>query len=135
MSNKKKRSWLSRLGFKSKEEKLALEASKKAEEDKIIDSKMAEKMAVINAAALKASHQEDTKNSSSEKLPTVNAEKSENKLKTEAAKKKKINQKNKQSVKLTNNSDAHKKLPPKNEGSNKSKDSNIDNEKIDNEKI
>ena len=129
MSDKKKRSWLSRLGFKSKEEKLALEASKKAEEDKIIDSKMAEKMAVINAAALKASHQEDTKNSSSEKLPTVNAEKSENKLKTEAAKKKKINQKNKQSVKLTNNSDAHKKLPPKNEGSNKSKDSNIDNEK------
>ncbi|MDG1522119.1 MAG: signal recognition particle-docking protein FtsY [Hellea sp.] len=134
MSDKKKRSWLSRLGFKSKEEKLALEASKKAEEDKIIDSKMAEKMAVINAAALKASHQEDTKNSSSEKLPTVNAEKSENKLKTEAAKKKKINQKNKQSVKLTNNSGAHKKLPPKNEGSNKSKDSNIDNEKIDNEK-
>ncbi|MDG1142657.1 MAG: signal recognition particle-docking protein FtsY, partial [Hellea sp.] len=129
MSDKKKRSWLSRLGFKSKEEKLALEASKKAEEDKIIDSKMAEKMAVINAAALKASHQEDTKNSSSEKLPTVNADKSENKLKTEAAKKKKINQKNKQSVKLTNNSDAHKKLPPKNEGSNKSKDSNIDNEK------
>ena len=129
MSDKKKRSWLSRLGFKSKEEKLALEASKKAEEDKIIDSKMAEKMAVINAAALKASHQEDAKNSSSEKLPTVNAEKSENKLKTEAAKKKKINQKNKQSVKLTNNSDAHKKLPPKNEGSNKSKDSNIDNEK------
>ena len=129
MSDKKKRSWLSRLGFKSKEEKLALEASKKAEEDKIIDSKMAEKMAVINAAALKASHQEDTKNSSSEKLPTVNAEKSENKLKTEAAKKKKINQKNKQSVKLTNNSGAHKKLPPKNEGSNKSKDSNIDNEK------
>ena len=129
MSNKKKRSWLSRLGFKSKEEKLALEASKKAEEDKIIDSKMAEKMAVINAAALKASHQEDTNNSSSEKLPTVIAEKSENKLKTEAAKKKKINQKNKQPVKLTNNSDAHKKLPPKNEGSNKSKDSNIDNEK------
>jgi len=129
VSDKKKRSWLSRLGFKSKEEKLALEASKKAEEDKIIDSKMAEKMAVINAAALKASHQEDTKNSSSEKLPTVNAEKSENKLKTEAAKKKKINQKNKQPVKLTNNSDAHKKLPPKNEGSNKSKDSNIDNEK------
>ena len=129
MSDKKKRSWLSRLGFKSKEEKLALEASKKAEEDKIIDSKMAEKMAVINAAALKASHQEDTKNSSSEKLPTVNAEKSENKLKTEAAKKKRINQKNKQPVKLTNNSDAHKKLPPKNEGSNKSKDSNIDNEK------
>ena len=129
MSDKKKRSWLSRLGFKTKEEKLALEASKKAEEDKIIDSKMAEKMAVINAAALKASHQEDTKNSSSEKLPTVNAEKSENKLKTEAAKKKKINQKNKQPVKLTNNSDAHKKLPPKNEGSNKSKDSNIDNEK------
>ena len=88
MSDKKKRSWLSRLGFKTKEEKLALEASKKAEENKIIDSKMAEKMAVINAAALKASHQEDTNNSSSEKLPTVIAEKSENKLKKEGVKKK-----------------------------------------------
>jgi fused signal recognition particle receptor len=133
VSDKKKRSWLSRLGFKSKEEKLALEASKKAEEEEIIDSKMAEKMALINAAALKASHQEDTKNLSSEKLPTVNAEKSENNLKTEASnkkiKKQKSNQKNKQPVKLTNNSDSHKKLPPKNEDSNKSKVSNINNEK------
>jgi fused signal recognition particle receptor len=133
VSDKKKRSWLSRLGFKSKEEKLALEASKKAEEEKIIDSKMAEKMALINAAALKASHQEDTKNLSSEKPPTVNAEKSENSLKTEASnkkiKKQKSNQKNKQSVKLTNNSKTHKKTPPKNEDSNKSKVSNINNEK------
>lgn len=133
MSDKKKRSWLSRLGFKSKEEKRALEASKKAEEEKIIDSKMAEKMALINAAALKASHQEDTKNLSSEKLPTVNAEKSENNLKTEASnkkiKKQKSNQKNKKPVKLTNNSDSHKKTPPKNEDSNKSKVSNINNEK------
>ena len=129
MSDKKKRSWLSRLGFKTKEEKLALEASKKAEENKIIDSKMAEKMAVINAAALKASHQEDTNNSSSEKLPTVIAEKSENKLKKEGVKKKKLNKKNTQPVKLTNNSDAQKKLPPKNQSSDKSKDSNIDNEK------
>jgi fused signal recognition particle receptor len=129
VSDKKKRSWLSRLGFKTKEEKLALEASKKAEENKIIDSKMAEKMAVINAAALKASHQEDTNNSSSEKLPTVNVGKSENKLKTEGVKKKKLNKKNKQPVKLTNNSDAQKKLLPKNESSDKSKDSNIDNEK------
>jgi len=129
VSDKKKRSWLSRLGFKTKEEKLALEASKKAEENKIIDSKMAEKMAVINAAALKASHQEDTNNSSSEKLPTVNVGKSENKLKTEGVKKKKLNKKNKQPVKLTNNSDAQKKLLPKNQSSDKSKDSNIDNEK------
>jgi fused signal recognition particle receptor len=133
VSDKKKRSWLSRLGFKSKEEKLALEASKKAEEEKIIDSKMAEKMALINAAALKASHQEDTKNLSSEKPPTVNAEKSENSLKTEASnkkiKKQKSNQKNKQPVKLTNNSKTHKKTPPKNEDSNKSKVSNINNEK------
>lgn len=133
MSDKKKRSWLSRLGFKSKEEKLALEASKKAEEEKIIDSKMAEKMALINAAALKASHKEDTKNLSSEKPPTVNAEKSENSLKTEASnkkiKKQKSNQKNKQPVKLTNNSETHKKTPPKNEDSNKSKVSNINNEK------
>jgi fused signal recognition particle receptor len=133
VSDKKKRSWLSRLGFKSKEEKLALEASKKAEEEKIIDAKMAEKMALINAAALKASHQEDTKNLSSEKPPTVNAEKSENSLKTEASnkkiKKQKSNQKNKQPVKLTNNSETHKKTPPKNEDSNKSKVSNINNEK------
>lgn len=133
MSDKKKRSWLSRLGFKSKEEKLALEASKKAEEEEIIDSKMAEKMALINAAALKASHQEDTKNLSSEKPPTVNAKKSENSLKTEASnkkiKKQKSNQKNKQPVKLTNNSETHKKTPPKNEDSNKSKVSNINNEK------
>ena len=133
MSDKKKRSWLSKLGFKSKEEKLALEASKKAEEEKIIDSKMAEKMALINAAALKASHQEDTKNLSSEKPPTVNAEKSENSLKTEASnkkiKKQKSNQKNKQPVKLTNNYETHKKTPPKNEDSNKSKVSNINNEK------
>jgi len=133
VSDKKKRSWLSRLGFKSKEEKLALEASKKAEEEKIIDSKMAEKMALINSAALKASHQEDTKNLSSEKPPTVNAEKSENSLKTEASnkkiKKQKSNQKNKQPVKLTNNSETHKKTPPKNEDSNKSKVSNINNEK------
>jgi len=133
VSDKKKRSWLSRLGFKSKEEKLALEASKKAEEEKIIDSKMAEKMALINAAALKASHQEDTKNLSSEKPPTVNAEKSENSLKTEASnkkiKKQKSNQKNKQPVKLTNNSETHKKTTPKNEDSNKSKVSNINNEK------
>jgi fused signal recognition particle receptor len=94
---------------------------------------MAEKMALINAAALKASHQEDTKNLSSEKPPTVNAEKSENSLKTEASnkkiKKQKSNQKNKQPVKLTNNSETHKKTPPKNEDSNKSKVSNINNEK------
>jgi fused signal recognition particle receptor len=90
---------------------------------------MAEKMAVINAAALKASHQEDTNNSSSEKLPTVNVEKSEKKLKTGGVKKKKLNKKNKQPVKLTNNSDTQKKLPPKNESSNKSKDSDIDSEK------
>jgi fused signal recognition particle receptor len=90
---------------------------------------MAEKMAIINAAALKASHQEDTNNSSSEKLPKVIAEKSENKLKKEGVKKKKLNKKNKQPVKLTNNSDAQKKLPPKNQSSDKSKDSNIDNEK------
>jgi fused signal recognition particle receptor len=94
---------------------------------------MAEKMALINAAALKASHKEDTKNLSSEKLPTVNAEKSENNLKTEASnkkiKKQKSNQKNKKPIKLTNNSDSHKKTPPKNEDSNKSKVSNINNEK------
>ena len=56
-----------------------------------------------------------------------------NSLKTEASnkkiKKQKSNQKNKKPVKLTNNSDSHKKTLPKNEDSNKSKVSNVNNEK------
>ena len=47
MSDKKKRSWLSRLGFKTKEEKLALEASKKAEENKIIEPKWPKKWLLL----------------------------------------------------------------------------------------
>ena len=117
MSDKKKRSWLSRLGFKSKEEKLALEAARKAEEDKIIDAKMAEKMAVINAAALKASHQEDTQQTSTKNPPLVSPEKVEKQAEKKATipktKKIKSGQKNKKPLKLTNKSNIQKKFPLK----------------------
>ena len=134
MSDKKKRSWLSRLGFKSKEEKLALEAARKAEEDKIIDAKMAEKMAVINAAALKASHQEDTQNTSTKNPPFVSPEKVEKQAEKKATipktKKIKSGQKNKKPLKLTNKSDIQKKIPLKDKRPDESNALNIDDKKI-----
>ena len=134
MSDKKKRSWLSRLGFKSKEEKLALEAARKAEEDKIIDAKMAEKMAVINAAALKASHQEDTQNTSTKNPPFVSPEKVEKQAEKKATipqtKKIKSGQKNKKSLKLTNKSNIQKKIPLKDKWPDESNALNIDDKKI-----
>ena len=134
MSDKKKRSWLSRLGFKSKEEKLALEAARKAEEDKIIDAKMAEKMAVINAAALKASHQEDTQNTSTKNPPLVSPEKVEKQAEKKATipktKKIKSGQKNKKPLKLTNKSDIQKKIPLKDKWPDESNALNIDDKKI-----
>lgn len=134
MSDKKKRSWLSRLGFKSKEEKLALEAARKAEEDKIIDAKMAEKMAVINAAALKASHQEDTQNTSTKNPPFVSPEKVEKQAEKKATipktKKIKSGQKNKKLLKLTNKSDIQKKIPLKDKWPDESNALNIDDKKI-----
>ena len=134
MSDKKKRSWLSRLGFKSKEEKLALEAARKAEEDKIIDAKMAEKMAVINAAALKASHQEDTQNTSTKNPPFVSPEKVEKQAEKKATipqtKKIKSGQKNKKPLKLTNKSDIQKKIPLKDKWPDESNALNIDDKKI-----
>ena len=134
MSDKKKRSWLSRLGFKSKEEKLALEAARKAEEDKIIDAKMAEKMAVINAAALKASHQEDTQNTSTKNPPLVSPEKVEKQAEKKATipktKKIKSGQKNKKPLKLTNKSDIQKKIPLKDKRPDESNALNIDDKKI-----
>lgn len=134
MSDKKKRSWLSRLGFKSKEEKLALEAARKAEEDKIIDAKMAEKMAVINAAALKASHQEDTQQTSTKNPPLVSPEKVEKQAEKKATipqtKKIKSGQKNKKSLKLTNKSNIQKKIPLKDKWPDESNALNIDDKKI-----
>lgn len=134
MSDKKKRSWLSRLGFKSKEEKLALEAARKAEEDKIIDAKMAEKMAVINAAALKASHQEDTQQTSTKNPPLVSPEKVEKQAEKKATipktKKIKSGQKNKKLLKLTNKSDIQKKIPLKDKRPDESNALNIDDKKI-----
>jgi len=134
VSDKKKRSWLSRLGFKSKEEKLALEAARKAEEDKIIDAKMAEKMAVINAAALKASHQEDTQQTSTKNPPLVSPEKVEKQAEKKATipqtKKIKSGQKNKKSLKLTNKSNIQKKIPLKDKWPDESNALNIDDKKI-----
>jgi len=134
VSDKKKRSWLSRLGFKSKEEKLALEAARKAEEDKIIDAKMAEKMAVINAAALKASHQEDTQQTSTKNPPLVSPEKVEKQAEKKATipktKKIKSGQKNKKLLKLTNKSDIQKKIPLKDKRPDESNALNIDDKKI-----
>jgi len=134
VSDKKKRSWLSRLGFKSKEEKLALEAARKAEEDKIIDAKMAEKMAVINAAALKASHQEDTQNTSTKNPPFVSPEKVEKQAEKKATipktKKIKSGQKNKKPLKLTNKSDIQKEIPLKDKKPDESNALNIDDKKI-----
>ena len=134
MSDKKKRSWLSRLGFKSKEEKLALEAARKAEEDKIIDAKMAEKMAVINAAALKASHQEDTQQTSTKNPPFVSPEKVEKQAEKKATipktKKIKSGQKNKKPLKLTNKSNIQKKILLKDKWPDESNALNIDDKKI-----
>jgi len=134
VSDKKKRSWLSRLGFKSKEEKLALEAARKAEEDKIIDAKMAEKMAVINAAALKASHQEDTQQTSTKNPPLVSPEKVEKQAEKKATipktKKIKSGQKNKKPLKLTNKSNIQKKIPLKDKWPDESNALNIDDKKI-----
>jgi len=47
------------FGFKSKEEKLAEAAALKAEQQAEVDAQMAERMAAINAAALKAARQQD----------------------------------------------------------------------------
>jgi len=59
MAEKKKRGFLSKLGFKSKEEKLALAAAEKAAAQKLVDEQMAERMAAINAAALKSAREQD----------------------------------------------------------------------------
>ncbi len=59
MSEKKKRGLLSRMGFKSKDDKLAEEAAARAAAQEQIDQQMAERMAAINAAALASARQQD----------------------------------------------------------------------------
>ena len=59
MAEKKKRGFLSKLGFKSKAEKLAEEAAAKAEAQQRVDAQMAERMAAINAAALASARKQD----------------------------------------------------------------------------
>ncbi len=56
---KKKRGFLSKLGFKSKEEKLAEEAAERAAKQQLVDQEMAARMAAINAAALKSARIQD----------------------------------------------------------------------------
>ncbi len=59
MAEKKKKGFLSKLGFKSKADKLAEEAAAKAAAQQLVDEKMAAKMAAINAAALASAREQD----------------------------------------------------------------------------
>ncbi len=59
---KKKGFFAKAFGLKSKDEKLAEAAALKAEQQALVDAQMAERMAVINAAALKAAREQDEKN-------------------------------------------------------------------------
>ena len=56
---KKKKGFLSKLGFKSKADKLAEEAAAKAAAQQLVDEKMAARMTAINAAALASARQQD----------------------------------------------------------------------------
>ncbi len=56
---KKKRGFLSKFGFKSKEEKLAEKAAAQAAAQSQVDQEMAARMAAINAAALKSAREQD----------------------------------------------------------------------------
>ena len=67
---KKKRGFLSKLGFKSKDEKLAEAAAEKAAQQKLVDEQMAARMAAINAAALKSAREQDEADSGA----TIDAE-------------------------------------------------------------
>jgi len=59
LAEKKKKGFLSKLGFKSKAEKLAEEAAAKAAAQQRVDEKMAARMAAINAAALASARKQD----------------------------------------------------------------------------
>jgi len=56
---KKKRGFLSKLGFKSKDDKKAEEAAERAAKQQLVDEQMAARMAAINAAALKSARHQD----------------------------------------------------------------------------
>ena len=56
---KKKRGFLSKLGFKSKDDKKAEEAAERAAKQQLVDEQMAARMASINAAALKSAREQD----------------------------------------------------------------------------
>lgn len=76
MAEKKKRGFLSKLGFKSKEEKLAVEAAERAAKQKLVDEQMAARMAAINAAALASAREQDAevKETSEEEKTSLEAE-------------------------------------------------------------
>jgi len=59
VAEKKKRGFLSKLGFKSKDEKVAEAAAEKAAQQQLVDEQMAARMAAINAAALKSAREQD----------------------------------------------------------------------------
>ncbi len=59
MAEKKKKGFLSKLGFKFKADKLAEAAAEKAAAQKLVDEKMAARMAAINAAALASARKQD----------------------------------------------------------------------------
>ncbi|GHA87822.1 hypothetical protein GCM10009069_08460 [Algimonas arctica] len=59
MAEKKKRGFLSKLGFRSKDETLAAEAAEHAAQQQLIDDQMAARMAAINAAALASARVQD----------------------------------------------------------------------------
>ena len=59
MAEKKKRGFLSKIGFKSKDDKLAEEAAARAAAQDQIDQEMAARMAAINAAALASARKQD----------------------------------------------------------------------------
>jgi len=59
LAEKKKKGFLSKLGFKSKSDKLAEEAAAKAAAQQLVDDKMAARMAAINAAALASARKQD----------------------------------------------------------------------------
>ena len=70
MAEKKKRGFLSKLGFKSKDEKVAEAAAEKAAQQQLVDEQMAARMAAINAAALKSAREQDESTSGT----TIDAE-------------------------------------------------------------
>lgn len=81
---KKKKGFLSRLGFKSKDDKRAEEAAEKAAAQKRVDEQMAARMAAINAAALKSAREMDAL-----KSPQAEEVSAEEKARIEAEEKRK----------------------------------------------